>query len=61
MTRKDFQLIADSIASMQLQDYTPFNQTILRTYIAKQFADALRATNSRFNRDKFMMACGAEE
>ena len=52
LTRATFRLIADTIN----QSYTPDDPQ--KKYIAQQFADVLAKTNPRFNRDKFMGACG---
>lgn len=47
MTKKDFELIAALLKA-----------TYASEAMAKEFADALRATNKQFNRDKFLRACG---
>ena len=51
MTRRDFQLIADTIRELP--------QTI-RLRVALTFAENLRGTNPRFDRDRFLVACGVE-
>jgi hypothetical protein len=52
MTRKDFELIAETIKSFQDADAG------LIDALARTFADRLRATNKQFNRDRFIRACG---
>ena len=55
MTRKDFELIAAVIkAHRTYEDDGPVNQ------LASDMAEALRATNKQFNRDKFIRACGGQ-
>ncbi len=51
MTRKDFQLIADTIKA---SDLGPTD----RLSLARDFADALRSTNPQFDRARFLAACG---
>lgn len=50
MTKKDFELIARTIARLPL---APQDIGI----IADDFADALRSTNPAFNKDRFLAAC----
>ena len=57
MTRKDFELIASTIRNM------PSHAASLRTAresCARAFADALGATNPRFDKARFLKACGVE-
>ena len=54
MTRKDFQLIADVIATSW------HGSQDTREDIANRMADALASTNDRFNRDIFLKACGVK-
>jgi hypothetical protein len=55
MTNKDFDLIAAVLnaanhdATLELADIA---------VLAQRLADALKATNKQFNRDKFLHACG---
>ena len=54
MTRAHFEFIAATIAAM------PDHAATLRAQkesAAHTFADALEATNSRFDREKFLAAC----
>jgi hypothetical protein len=52
MTRKDFQLIADVIATAWHASEES------RRDMAESMADALAGTNDRFDRAKFLTACG---
>lgn len=50
MTRKDFELIAETINRL--------NFTLEhKQFIAEAFADSLRGTNSNFDRMRFIFAC----
>ena len=49
MTRRDFELIAATIAAMAAFD---------RQFCARAFANALAGTNPQFDRDRFLRACG---
>jgi hypothetical protein len=53
MTRKDFQLVADVIAQLP----SKFDRTVLSV----RFAEALANTNDRFDRERFIDACKAEQ
>jgi hypothetical protein len=52
MTRKDFQLIADTVGGMTYLSETD------RATIAHDFADSLANTNPLFDRARFLAACG---
>lgn len=52
MTRKDFELIAATVKAIGCLEYPQ------RCIVAHEFAQALKATNKQFNRDKFIRACG---
>ncbi len=52
MTQKDFELIARAVKDLPL-----LNQTA-QEYVAQTFAEYLSETNPRFDRDKFLKACG---
>ena len=57
MTRKHFEFIASTIAAM------PTHAATLRTQkrsCALAFADALASQNPRFDRGRFLKACGEE-
>jgi len=53
MSRKDFQLIADAIAT--IQDETA------RKLAATALADALPASNTNFKRSRFLKACNVDD
>ena len=57
MSRKDFELIARTIHAMP--SHAPSLRTA-RESCARAFADALASTNPRFNRERFLRACGVE-
>jgi hypothetical protein len=52
MTRKDYELIAEVIATAW------HGSGELKFHLSNQMADALADTNPLFNRDKFLKACG---
>ena len=52
MSRKDYVLIAGVIKSLELSAEA-------KALIAKEFASALKSTNSAFKPERFMEACGA--
>ena len=54
MTRKDFEMIAEVIATA----WHGSEET--RTDLSNKMADALETTNPRFNRDLFLDACGVK-
>ena len=54
MTRKDFQIIAEVIATSWHASADS------RREMAEKMADALAGTNDRFNREMFLTACGVE-
>jgi hypothetical protein len=55
MTRKDFELIAEVIATSWA------GSGELKNALAVNMADALQATNPRFDRARFIAACDADE
>ena len=52
MSRKDFELIARTISALSPQ---------AKAEAAFAFADALRGSNSNFDRQRFITACGKVE
>jgi predicted oxidoreductase len=54
MQRRHFELIAATIKGLPSDVYGC-------EQVAKAFADALRAENPRFDRARFLTACGIEE
>lgn len=55
MTRKDYQLIAGVFAG--IAEIIDINETV-GADIAQRLADALEEENPRFNRARFLSACG---
>jgi hypothetical protein len=53
MTRKDYEFIAGIIASL-----SPVVSDAMIRYIARAFADCLQDTNPRFDKTRFVVACG---
>lgn len=54
MTKKDYELIAGTIAKMK-------SLVGEQLYVADLFADTLAKHDPRFDRDKFLQACGIEQ
>lgn len=54
MTKNDFQFIADIINDCGAE----LGWIETQAKVANKFADALKQTNPRFNREKFLEACG---
>jgi hypothetical protein len=64
-SRRHYRLIAQVIADLSLSndehdDLGLIELGVLRESIARQFADALKASNGNFDRVKFLNACKAE-
>ena len=62
MTKKDFQLIADVVATPNRASQMGNGPLAdaharYRRALAEQFADALASTNPRFQRETFLRAC----
>jgi hypothetical protein len=60
MTKRNFELIASVLRSARgdIADGLPAEVVVGR--IADNFADELQGTNPRFDRDRFLRACGVE-
>ena len=58
MSKKDFQLIAETIKGAGLDPSTRYRIALAFAF-AFAFAFALATVNERFNRSKFLEACGA--
>jgi phage gp16-like protein len=56
MTKKDFELIANTLRTQRLTAL--YDNWEALDALARDFADALKATNKQFNRVKFLRACG---
>lgn len=60
-TRAHFALIAGAIHSArELVGDSPSDQAVIDT-VSRRMADTLRAANSGFKRDLFLVACGVSE
>jgi len=60
MTRKDYVMIARTIKGNQRQFKEGEEGQTLLWILAHQFASELQADNPRFDRDKFLTACGVK-
>jgi hypothetical protein len=59
MTRKDYVLLAAAIERAGLSgDFEKSEYQAAIEYVATELADALAAENPRFERDRFLKACG---
>jgi hypothetical protein len=58
MTRQDFELITSAISGV----FDPYGDRcdVYRNMIAEAFADELADTNERFDRERFLRACGVQ-
>ncbi len=63
MTKKDFELIAHTLKREYIfdRDVTPVNEYLLFRRICDNFVETLSQTNERFDRDRFLTACGFTE
>jgi hypothetical protein len=61
MTRKDFQLIADTISNLAADFNNGGSDEVSLSLVAQELADALATTNSQFNRARFLTACGVKQ
>jgi hypothetical protein len=57
LSRATFCLIAQTIRELPATDTTEVKDTVRHSAIVARFADALRATNARFDRSRFENAC----
>ena len=59
MTRKDYVIIADSIKASRenWEGFTPESQEAIDG-LARSLASKLQADNARFDRARFLVACG---
>jgi len=60
MTRKDYIMIAEIIAFNQEQFVEGEDGHTLLKILANQFANELQADNPRFDRARFLAACGVK-
>lgn len=59
MTKKDYELIASVLSQARFVNKTA-SDTRVWERICLLYASALATTNPRFDRDKFLQACGIE-
>ena len=61
MQKRHFEAFAREIADyIRTSSDTPENTIRHATFAARVFADIAKTDNPRFNRDRFMRACGLE-
>ena len=62
MTRKDFQLIAETVRGLDTfsYQYNGCDMPSARWQAANDFADKLASTNPNFDRERFLSACDVE-
>ena len=61
MTRKDYQLIASTLADAFGYAAWCLDDEVDCYRLASHFADALATTNPNFDRQRFLDACGVKE
>ena len=67
MTKKDYIAIANIIKGTKVSAVTHVNKTIgeaedsTADYIARSLATIMEEDNSRFDREKFLTACGVQD
>ena len=67
MTRKDFNLIAQTIRQLPSFDLPPMDSwgqhfdAVRFDALCNRFAEALATTNARFDKDRFVAACNGKE
>jgi hypothetical protein len=60
MTRKDYVLIADTLANL-MQDFNNCgDDSVSLSLVAEELARALQADNDRFDSARFLTACGVK-
>lgn len=60
MTRKDYELIAAAVAEANADMVDHPGRLAGAAQVARYLARELRGTNPRFDRDRFLRACGVE-
>jgi hypothetical protein len=58
MTRQDFELIAETLKASRPAPHWDANKLAQWNATVNRFCERLRAINTRFNRDRFVSACG---
>jgi len=57
MSRKDYEMVATAIRNSANRAVTAHDQAMLRI-LSREIAGAFAADNARFDRDRFLAACG---
>jgi hypothetical protein len=60
MSRKDFNLIAETIKSLPSFSTPNSDDAVRFSAIVAKFAEALASTNPRFDKDRFAAACNGK-
>lgn len=60
MTRKDYVMIAETLADLMADFNNGGDDTISLTLVAVELAETLAKDNPRFDRDRFLTACGVK-
>ena len=58
MTRKDYVLIAETLANLMNDFNNGGEDSVSLSLVAQELADALQGDNPRFDRARFLDACG---
>ena len=58
MTKKDYELIAGVMARLSADFNNGGEDTVSLSLVAQELADVLSTTNPRFDRARFLSACG---
>jgi hypothetical protein len=58
MTRKDYVLIADTLANLMADFNNGGDDSVSLSLVAEELARALQADNDRFDSARFLTACG---
>jgi hypothetical protein len=60
MTRKDYVMIAETLADLMADFNNGGDDTVSLTLVAVELAETLAKDNPRFDRDRFLTACGVK-
>lgn len=58
MTRKDYVLIADTLSNLMKDFNNGGDDSVSLSLVAQELADTLATDNPRFDRARFLTACG---
>lgn len=61
MTKKDYELIAGEISKSVLNNEDSYQAEMALTYLARSLSTRLAEENPRFDRARFLTACGVTE